>query len=179
MLKESIQLGIVNGEQRQTKKLVCWARRKQRRYILTRELYDYLIHRLSYISAGSHTADDIQTPIPAVDDLQTFRQALMMNGSHVVLLPRIIISPCPFLSLRKQSFRSRFELQLAALRNIATARELRSRTGSRPISTQTVLSLPGLVHQYECIRISQVETQSPHVMKKTEESLSLLSPRVL
>jgi hypothetical protein len=112
VLKESIQLGIVNGEQRQTKKLVCWARRKQRRYILTRELYDYLIHRPSYISAGSHTADDIQTPIPAVDDLQTFRQALMMNGSHVVLLPRIIISPCPFLSLRKQSFRSRFELQL-------------------------------------------------------------------
>jgi hypothetical protein len=77
-LKDTIQLSILNGEQRKTKEILRWTRRKQRRHIRTNELYDYLINRPS---------DDLVRPIetmnqpPIVDELQTFRQALVINGN--------------------------------------------------------------------------------------------------
>ncbi|CAF0759551.1 unnamed protein product [Didymodactylos carnosus] len=46
--KDAIDLGTVYGEQRKTKELLCWARRKQRRHIRTDEVYDYLIGRPPY-----------------------------------------------------------------------------------------------------------------------------------
>ena len=110
-LKDTIQLGIINGEQRKTKELLCWARRKQRRHIRTEEVYDYLIGRPPYRFASrpytynssvvtsdigstnsgtTHSSSirrqDSTTEIttnltqPVVDDLQTFRQALVMHG---------------------------------------------------------------------------------------------------
>ncbi len=84
-LKDVIQLSILNGEQRQTKEILRWTRRKQRRHIRTNELYDYLINRPS---------DDLVHPIetmnstnqpPIVDDLQTFREALVINGNILFL----------------------------------------------------------------------------------------------
>ncbi|CAF0719781.1 unnamed protein product [Adineta steineri] len=117
-LKDTVQLGIINGEQRKTKELLCWARRKQRRHIRTEEVYDYLIGRppyrfasrpynsnnsLSLTEIGStnsgtthssslrrqDSATELTTTIPTttttnqnqpiVDDLQTFRQALVMH----------------------------------------------------------------------------------------------------
>lgn len=112
-LKDATQLGIINGEQRKTKELLCWARRKQRRHIRTEEVYDYLIGRPPYRFASrpytstnslatteigstnsgttypsnlrrqDSTTDLITTTNqnqPIVDDLQTFRQALVMHG---------------------------------------------------------------------------------------------------
>lgn len=111
-LKDSIQLGIINGEQRKTKELLCWARRKQRRHIRTEEVYDYLIGRPPYrFASRPHNANsplatteigstnsgttnstslrrqDSATELttqnqPVVDDLQTFRQALVMHGKE-------------------------------------------------------------------------------------------------
>jgi hypothetical protein len=103
-------LGIINGEQRKTKELLCWARRKQRRHIRTEEVYDYLIGRppyrfasRPYNSNSSSTTTEIGSTNsgttnssnsrrqesttelttnqnqPVVDDLQTFRQALVMH----------------------------------------------------------------------------------------------------
>jgi len=90
-LKDVIQLSILNGEQRQTKEILRWTRRKQRRHIRTNELYDYLINRPS---------DDLVHPIetmnstnqpPIVDDLQTFREALVINGNILVFFERLFI----------------------------------------------------------------------------------------
>ncbi|UJR38203.1 hypothetical protein I4U23_030876 [Adineta vaga] len=109
-LKDAVQLGIMNGEQRKTKELLCWARRKQRRHIRTEEVYDYLIGRPPYRFASRpyHSNNSISTTEigstnsgttnlstvrrqdsttelttnatqPIVDDLQTFRQALVMH----------------------------------------------------------------------------------------------------
>jgi hypothetical protein len=110
-LKDAVQLGIINGEQRKTKELLCWARRKQRRHIRTEEVYDYLIGRPPYrfasrpynsnsslttteigstnsgtTNSSSVRRQDSTTEVttnqnqPVVDDLQTFRQALVMHG---------------------------------------------------------------------------------------------------
>jgi hypothetical protein len=104
-------LGIINGEQRKTKELLCWARRKQRRHIRTEEVYDYLIGRPPYrfasrpynsnssittteigsTNSGTTNSSNLRrqestTELttnqnqPVVDDLQTFRQALVMHG---------------------------------------------------------------------------------------------------
>lgn len=104
-------MGIINGEQRKTKELLCWARRKQRRHIRTEEVYDYLIGRPPYrfasrpytsssslvsteigstnsgtTNSNSLRRQDSATELtsnqnqPVVDDLQTFRQALVMHG---------------------------------------------------------------------------------------------------
>lgn len=115
-LKDAIQMGIINGEQRKTKELLCWARRKQRRHIRTEEVYDYLIGRPPYRFASrpyNNSNSSIPTTIteigstnsgttnssslrrqdsinesttnstqPLVDDLQTFRQALVMHGKN-------------------------------------------------------------------------------------------------
>ncbi|CAF0827252.1 unnamed protein product [Rotaria sordida] len=109
-LKDTVQLGIINGEQRKTKELLCWARRKQRRHIRTEEVYDYLIGRPPYrfasrpynsnsslstteigstnsgtTNSSSLRRQDSATELttnqnqPIVDDLQTFRQALVMH----------------------------------------------------------------------------------------------------
>jgi hypothetical protein len=108
-LKDAVQLGIINGEQRKTKELLCWARRKQRRHIRTEEVYDYLIGRPPYRFASrpynynssstiteigstnsgttnssslrrQETTTTTENPNqPVVDDLQTFRQALVMH----------------------------------------------------------------------------------------------------
>lgn len=110
-LKDATQLGIIHGEQRKTKELICWARRKQRRHIRTEEVYDYLIGRPPYrfvsrpypnnsnsslltseigsTNSGTtasalrrqESTTDISTNSnqPVVDDLQTFRQALVMH----------------------------------------------------------------------------------------------------
>ena len=111
-LKDAVQLGGIHGEQRKTKELICWARRKQRRHIRTEEVYDYLIGRPPYrfvsrphpnnnnsslltseigstnsgtTASGSRRQEstaDVTTSSnqPVVDDLQTFRQALVMHG---------------------------------------------------------------------------------------------------
>jgi hypothetical protein len=110
-LKDAVQSGIINGEQRKTKELLCWARRKQRRHIRTEEVYDYLIGRPPYrfasrpynstnslstteigsTNSGTTTSSSLRRQEPAtelptnqnqpvVDDLQTFRQALVMHG---------------------------------------------------------------------------------------------------
>lgn len=109
-------MGIINGEQRKTKELLCWARRKQRRHIRTEEVYDYLIGRPPYRfasrpynsnsslpttiteigstnsgttnSSSSRRQDSINESTtnsnqPLVDDLQTFRQALVMHGKEI------------------------------------------------------------------------------------------------
>lgn len=109
-------MGIINGEQRKTKELLCWARRKQRRHIRTEEVYDYLIGRPPYRfasrpynsnsslpttiteigstnsgttnSSSSRRQDSINESTtnsnqPLVDDLQTFRQALVMHGKGI------------------------------------------------------------------------------------------------
>ena len=112
-LKDAVQLGIINGEQRKTKELLCWARRKQRRHIRTEEVYDYLIGRPPYRFASRpyHSTNSLATAEigstnsgttnissirrqesttelttnpsqPVVDDLQTFRQALVMHGKQ-------------------------------------------------------------------------------------------------
>ncbi|CAF1413152.1 unnamed protein product [Rotaria magnacalcarata] len=109
-LKDTVQLGIINGEQRKTKELLCWARRKQRRHIRTEEVYDYLIGRPPYrfasrpynpnsslaateigsTNSGTTNSSSLRrqestTELttsqnqPVVDDLQTFRQALVMH----------------------------------------------------------------------------------------------------
>ena len=57
-LKDAIQLSILSGEQRKTKEILRWTRRKQRRHIRTNELYDYLINRPS---------DDLVRPIETVN----------------------------------------------------------------------------------------------------------------
>ena len=106
-------MGIINGEQRKTKELLCWARRKQRRHIRTEEVYDYLIGRPPYrfasrpyncnsslitteigstnsgtTNSSSLRRQDAFTELtanpnqPVVDDLQTFRQALVMQGTE-------------------------------------------------------------------------------------------------
>ncbi|CAF1385039.1 unnamed protein product, partial [Didymodactylos carnosus] len=103
--KDAIDLGTVYGEQRKTKELLCWARRKQRRHIRTDEVYDYLIGRPPYRfvrpppvgSGSSHRRRDssvvrenlivdnsqqqhIIPPAPIdTNELQTFRQALVMH----------------------------------------------------------------------------------------------------
>ncbi len=113
-LKDAIQMSILNGEQRKTKELLCWARRKQRRHIRTEEVYDYLIGRPPYrfasrpynsnssltstteigstnsgtTNSSSLRRQDSATELtsnpnqPVVDDLQTFRQALVMHGKQ-------------------------------------------------------------------------------------------------
>lgn len=108
-LKDATQLGIINGEQRKTRELLCWARRKQRRHIRTEEVYDYLIGRPPYRFASrpynpnsslltseigstnsgtttnqrrqdqSNDSSTTNSNQPVVDDLQTFRQALVMH----------------------------------------------------------------------------------------------------
>ena len=117
-LKDAIQLGIINGEQRKTKELLCWARRKQRRHIRTEEVYDYLIGRPPYrfatrpynsnsslptiteigstnsgtTNSSNSRRQDSTTELtmnsnqPLVDDLQTFRQALVMHGKRAFRL---------------------------------------------------------------------------------------------
>ena len=80
-LKDTIQLGIINGQQRKTKQILCWTRRKQRRHIRTDELYNYLIDRpVAYPSEVHNLHVNTSNFLPIVDDLQTFRQALVMNG---------------------------------------------------------------------------------------------------
>jgi hypothetical protein len=101
---------MINGEQRKTKELLCWARRKQRRHIRTEEVYDYLIGRPPYrfasrpynynsslttseigsTNSGTTNSSNVRRQDSAtettmnqnqpVDDLQTFRQALVMHG---------------------------------------------------------------------------------------------------
>ncbi len=115
-------MGIINGEQRKTKELLCWARRKQRRHIRTEEVYDYLIGRPPYrfasrpynsnssltttttttttgigstnsgtTNSSSLRRQDSTTELttnpnqPVVDDLQTFRQALVMHGKEFLI----------------------------------------------------------------------------------------------
>ena len=118
-LKEATQLGIINGEQRKTRELLCWARRKQRRHIRTEEVYDYLIGRPPYRFASrpynpnsslltseigstnsgttasqrrqDSSSNDLSTTQPVVDDLQTFRQALVMHGKHFHCLLFLLI----------------------------------------------------------------------------------------
>ncbi|UJR08121.1 hypothetical protein I4U23_012398 [Adineta vaga] len=81
VLKDAIQLGILNGQQRKTKQVLRWTRRKQRRHIRTDEFYDYLIDRPSQSIASPPEIVNPSNPSPVVDDLQTFRQALVMNNN--------------------------------------------------------------------------------------------------
>ena len=91
-LKDAIQLGILTGEKRKTKDVLRWTRRKQRRHIRNEEIYDYLVDRSSNhlpnaTEVGS-TNNGTSNQNPVVDDLQTFRQALVINGSEFKLLFR-------------------------------------------------------------------------------------------
>lgn len=81
VLKDSVQLSILNGEQRKTKEILRWTRRHQRRHIRTKEIYDYLIARPG--NDLPQPTETIHQP-PVVDDLQTFRQALVINPSFSV-----------------------------------------------------------------------------------------------
>jgi hypothetical protein len=78
-------LSILNGEQRKTKEILRWTRRKQRRHIRTEELYNYLIDRPSYHSVNSTEIVNTTNQTPIVDDLQTFRQALVMDSKKIFL----------------------------------------------------------------------------------------------
>jgi hypothetical protein len=82
-LKDAIQLSIFNGEQRKTKEILRWTRRKQRRHIRTEELYNYLIDRPSYHSVNTTEIVNTTNQTPIVDDLQTFRQALVMDRKKI------------------------------------------------------------------------------------------------
>ena len=79
VLKDAVQLSILNGEQRKTKEILRWTRRHQRRHIRTKDIYDYLIAR-----PGNNLPQPTETihQSPVVDDLQTFRQALVINGKY-------------------------------------------------------------------------------------------------
>ena len=81
VLKETIQVSILNGEQQKTKDILRWTRRQQRRHIRTKEIYDYLIARPS--NDLPRPTETVHQP-PIVDDLQTFRQALVINGESPV-----------------------------------------------------------------------------------------------
>jgi hypothetical protein len=87
-LKEATQLGILNGEQRKTKEILRWTRRKQRRHIRTEELYDYLMDRPSNRLDSPTEIGSSTNQTHVVDDLQTFRQALVMNGKKISLILR-------------------------------------------------------------------------------------------
>ncbi|CAF2742836.1 unnamed protein product [Rotaria sp. Silwood2] len=85
-LKDAFQLGILNGEQTKTKDILRWTRRRQRRHIRCEEIYDYLIDRSPYnipcpTEIGS-TNNGTMNQFPIVDDLQTFRQALVMDDNE-------------------------------------------------------------------------------------------------
>ncbi len=82
-MKDAIQLSILNGEQRKTKEILRWTRRKQRRHIRTEELYNYLIDRPSYHIVSPIENINTTNQPPIVDDLQTFRQALVMDGNKI------------------------------------------------------------------------------------------------
>ncbi len=71
-------MGILNGEKRKTTEILRWTRRKQRRHIRTNEIYDFLTDRPS-----NHLIETVHTTTqpPIVDDLQTFRQALVMEDN--------------------------------------------------------------------------------------------------
>lgn len=91
VLKDTIQTSILNGEQRKTKDVLRWTRRQQRRHIRTKEIYDYLIARPS--NDLPRPTETIHQP-PIVDDLQTFRQALVINGQfdlHSSFLPTNVL----------------------------------------------------------------------------------------
>lgn len=77
VLKDAIQLSILNGEQRKTKDILRWTRRNQRRHIRTKEIYDHLIARPN--NDLPQPTETVHQP-HVVDDLQTFRQALVING---------------------------------------------------------------------------------------------------
>ena len=83
-LKDAIHVGIQNGQQRKTKQVLRWTRRKQRRHIRTDEIYDYLIDRpsnsVTHSSEANSRINNTSTQPPVVDDLQTFRQALVMDS---------------------------------------------------------------------------------------------------
>ncbi len=81
-------MSILNGEQRKTKDVLRWTRRKQRRHIRTEELYNYLIDRPSYHSVNPTEIVNPTTQTPIVDDLQTFRQALVMDSKKIFLLKK-------------------------------------------------------------------------------------------
>jgi hypothetical protein len=87
-LKDAIQVGILNGERRKIKQVLRWTRRKQRRHVRTEEIYDYLVGRPPYRFAYSPEIDNrinsTTNQPPVVDDLQTFRQALVMDGKKLV-----------------------------------------------------------------------------------------------
>ncbi|CAF1598864.1 unnamed protein product [Rotaria magnacalcarata] len=84
-LKDAIQLGIINGEQHKTKEVLRWTRRKQRRHIRSQEISDYLVDRSPYLSACPTDVRSTNTgtmnQFPIVDDLHTFRQALVMDDT--------------------------------------------------------------------------------------------------
>ncbi|CAF3734896.1 unnamed protein product [Rotaria sordida] len=85
-LKDAIQLGILNGELTKTKDVLRWTRRRQRRHIRCEEIYDYLIDRSPYhltcpTDIGS-TNNGTINQFPIVDDLHTFRQALVMDDNE-------------------------------------------------------------------------------------------------
>ena len=88
-MKDAIQLGIINGEQRKTKEVLRWTRRKQRRHIRTEEVYDYLMDRPSNRVISPTEIGSVTNQTHIVDDLQTFREALVMNGKKFSLF-RII-----------------------------------------------------------------------------------------
>lgn len=91
-MKDAVQLGILNGEQRKTKDVLRWARRKQRRHIRSEEIYDYLVDRssdrLPDSSEIGSTNHGTLNQNPVVDDLQTFRQALVINGKKCIFLKK-------------------------------------------------------------------------------------------
>ncbi len=84
-LKDAIQLSILNGEQRKTKEILRWTRRKQRRHIRTEEIYNHLIDRSSYHIVSPIDIVNTTNQPSTVDDLQTFRQALVMDGNKIFL----------------------------------------------------------------------------------------------
>ncbi|CAF3732120.1 unnamed protein product [Rotaria sp. Silwood1] len=81
-LKDAIQLGILNGEQTKTKDILHWTRRRQRRHIRCEEIYDYLMDRSTYSTDIDSTNNGTINQFPIVDDLQTFRQALVMDDNE-------------------------------------------------------------------------------------------------
>ena len=82
-LKEAMQLGVITGEHRKTREMIHWTRKKQRRHFTTNEFYEHFIGQSLSISSSHPSIDDqtlTSTTTPVIDDLQTFRQALISDN---------------------------------------------------------------------------------------------------
>lgn len=79
-LREAMQLGVVIGEHRKTREMLNWTRRKQRRHFTTNEFYEDFLGQTISSSNSSCPSNDVVVPTPIIDDLQTFRQALINDN---------------------------------------------------------------------------------------------------